>query len=118
MTALPLPITMPVPRLAAEPRRTGRAVYRRRRVSAVLLLLVIVLAARALVLDLSGAAPVPPARDSLPIAVETYRVQPGDTLWGIARHLQPRGDVRALVDELSRAEGGRPIHPGELIAVP
>ena len=35
-----------------------------------------------------------------------YLVQPGDTLWSIARRLQPEGDVRALVHQLMAANGG------------
>jgi LysM repeat protein len=42
-----------------------------------------------------------------------YVVQPGDTYWSIARHLQPGGDVRALVDKLSSEHGGAPLQPGE-----
>lgn len=42
-------------------------------------------------------------------------VQPGDTLWAIARRLQPEGDVRPLVDELARRAGGASVSAGQRI---
>ncbi|MEZ5141250.1 MAG: LysM peptidoglycan-binding domain-containing protein [Acidimicrobiales bacterium] len=56
------------------------------------------------------AAPVPVA--PVPVVARRYVVQPGDTLWGIARSLQPAGDVRSLVDELARRLEGRTLQPG------
>ena len=40
-------------------------------------------------------------------------VQPGDTLWSVARGLQPDGDVRPLVARLRVASGGGPLVPGQ-----
>jgi hypothetical protein len=57
-----------------------------------------------------AAAPAPGA------AVVTVR--PGDSLWSIARRLQPTGDVRALVDRLLEANGSRPLQPGDRVVVP
>src|SRR5262245_42602808 len=36
-------------------------------------------------------------------------VQPGDTLWSIARRVQPSGDVRPLVDKLDAQRHGRAL---------
>lgn len=51
-------------------------------------------------------------------AVVTRTVQPGDTLWSIARSVQPSGDVRPLVDRLISSRAGRPLQVGEEITVP
>lgn len=40
-------------------------------------------------------------------------VRPGDTLWSIARSLQPTGDVRPLVDRLAERAGGARLVPGQ-----
>jgi Tfp pilus assembly protein FimV len=48
-----------------------------------------------------------------PAAAHRYVVQPGDTLWSIARQLQPEGDVRPLVDQLSARHGGSALQAGE-----
>jgi hypothetical protein len=40
-------------------------------------------------------------------------VQPGDTLWAIARRIQPTGDVRPLVDELAHRAGGAAVVSGQ-----
>jgi len=107
------------------------SVYRRRRLGAVLVVATVALGARALALGLAG-APVPSlprgATSALaglpvpsyaqPVAVRTYRVAPGDTLWAIARRLEPNGDVRNLVDELASARHGRPVRPGDVITLP
>lgn len=60
--------------------------------------------------------PRPAAISSGPVAVHT--VQPGDTLWSIAREIQPAGDVRPLVDQLLGSRSGRPLQVGEEITVP
>lgn len=54
----------------------------------------------------------------LPVAERAYVVQSGDTLWRIARALQPEGDVRPLVMELQRARKGAPLRVGERITLP
>ena len=48
-----------------------------------------------------------------PVAVASYVVQPGDTLWKIARQLDPSGDARAGVDRLMRLNR---LHSGTLHA--
>jgi hypothetical protein len=48
---------------------------------------------------------------SAPVVV----VQPGDTLWAIARRLRPSGDIRPLVDELAARAGGAAVDAGQRI---
>lgn len=66
-----------------------------------------------------GVAPVAPPvteaarRAGVALTGSTYVVQPGDTLWAIARQLQPEGDVRPLVDELSDRLAGRVLQAGQ-----
>jgi hypothetical protein len=52
-----------------------------------------------------------------PPASAVVVVQPGDTLWAIARRLQPTGDVRHLVDELADRAGGAAVVSGQHIDV-
>ena len=54
----------------------------------------------------------------LPVASTSYVVQPGDTLWSVARGLQPSGDVRPLVDRLTRQAGGSQLWAGQRIQLP
>ena len=42
----------------------------------------------------------------------------GDTLWSIARRVQPTGDVRPLVDQLVASYGSAPLQPGQQLVVP
>ena len=44
-------------------------------------------------------------------------VAPGDTIWSVARRLQPEGDVRPLVDRLVAAHGSALLQPGDRIAL-
>jgi nucleoid-associated protein YgaU len=53
-----------------------------------------------------------------PVSQATYIVAPGDTLWSIARRLQPTGDVRPLVYALAASRHGRPLQAGEPIVMP
>ncbi len=45
-------------------------------------------------------------------------VEPGDTLWEIARRLRPDGDHRSLVHQLSRSVGESALKVGDEIRVP
>jgi len=51
-------------------------------------------------------------------AASGYVVQPGDTLWSIARRLQPDGDVRPLVDQLVDLNGGTDLAVGQRLPIP
>jgi hypothetical protein len=53
-----------------------------------------------------------------PAAAHVWVVQPGDTIWGIARHLDPDGDPRPLVDALAHEVHGRPLQVGQRLTVP
>jgi len=103
-----------------SPARLARR-YRRRRLVAALVVLLLVVAGTAAVLAVVGAVtPRPVAQaPAPPVAGEAVvLVRPGDTLWSIARRLQPEGDVRPLVDRLAARAGGGPLQPGQRLAVP
>lgn len=73
--------------------------------------------------ELAGAgqfadAPAPVGVAAVPRAGQVYVVQPGETLWDIARRLQPSGDIRPLVDRLAQAHGPGPLEIGERLALP
>ena len=53
-----------------------------------------------------------------PVAAAVHVVQPGDTLWTIARALQPSGDIRPLVHRLQSTVGGRALQPGQRVLLP
>jgi hypothetical protein len=54
----------------------------------------------------------------VPAGGETLLVQPGETLWTIARDLQPSGDVRPLVDEMVALNGGAMLEAGQNLVLP
>jgi hypothetical protein len=66
----------------------------------------------------SGPLAAPGAGRTEAVAARLWVVQPGDTLWGIARHLQPTGDIRPLVDVLSHEVHGQPLQVGERLQLP
>lgn len=45
-------------------------------------------------------------------------VEPGETLWAIARDLQPTGDIRPMVDALSEIVGRSGLQAGQEIRIP
>lgn len=108
--------------------RPTSAVYRRRRLT--VLAFAVALAAPAVAglavgapgggpLTTSGAGSSPTTRIQVQtVARSTHVVAPGDTLWSIARRLQPEGDVRPLVDALAASRNGRPLQVGERIRLP
>ena len=110
-----------VPPPARHRRRSNRAVYRRRRLAALaaaVMTAVVVLGALRLgsgPLTAPAPAPAPASSDT---TGGTYLVQPGDTLWAIARRIEPGGDVRALVARLAAERGGAPLRAGERITLP
>lgn len=127
---LPLTVTSPRPDLRSV--AGGRAVrsvsagtgVSPGAVAAVVLLLVLVVGG---VLALgrgafAGLAPASPAAASTlargTTGSETVVVRSGDTLWSIARSLQPTGDVRSLVDQLVVTNGSTTVAPGDRITLP
>jgi LysM domain len=51
-------------------------------------------------------------------AAQEWVVKPGDTIWSIAEAIDPRGDVRPLVDRLSEEISNSSLYPGEVIRLP
>jgi LysM repeat protein len=107
-------------------------VYRRRRLFAVVLLACVALAVAGVAFALTsgdtaplsvsaGAAPGALGHDSAadgaghatPPSGSFYVVQPGDTLWSIARELTPTGDIRAEVDRLQDLNGTAALQVGQ-----
>lgn len=95
----------------------------RRHVPAFTLVAAVVLLAAALVLGrlgggpLSASPPVPPGQ-AIPVGHHSYVVEPGDTLWSIARALAPAGgDIRPVVARLAAARGTAALRPGEAVVL-
>jgi nucleoid-associated protein YgaU len=100
-----------------------RVALRRRRLMAVAALVLFVLALQ-LAVHLAtawlggGSLAVPEPRPAAAAAGSVYVVQPGDTLWTLARRAQPTGDLRPLVGRLAAARDGRPLQAGQRIVLP
>ena len=117
------------PSARADRRRRTRTIYRRRRLVAVLIVFATlslsvigaVTAVRAAVGAFGGGpltSPESPLAGSRPAAATSYVVRPGDTLWSIAKAMQPSGDLRPYVDRLAARQHGQPLQPGERITLP
>ena len=110
--------------------RSNEMMYLRRRVVAAAVALV-ALFAMVWIAEALVAAVIPEVATSAPTVVETASaeglmvadadgviVQPGDTLWSIARAVQPEGDVRPLVQRLAELNGGAQIRAGQALVLP
>ena len=118
-----LHLVPPVTRRSRARRQASTRVYRRRRLVVGVLVAVLLLAAGALLGRLGGGpltAPETAPAAATPVHAPRliHVVQPGDTLWVIARAMQPTGDVRPLVDKLEAARHGQPLRVGEVISLP
>jgi hypothetical protein len=97
-------------------RRASLVVRRRRTLLAVMGLLLVGLA-----LPLSGTGGSSHATGSAPVETagsSVYTVRAGDTLWSIAERVDPSGDPRPLVAQLTKEIGSDTVVPGERITVP
>jgi len=95
--------------------RSKRAIYMRRRVIAASLGLGLVLTAAHAGIALGGSTTTS-GRSPHP-HVEHLVVQPGDTLWSIARRIAPHSDPRGVVDRLAAELGTSDLQAGEMISV-
>lgn len=105
----------------AIPYQPAPAVFRRRRAAALLLFVGLVLALATMASRLGREPHVASEPTSQRVQLVEHRVhvvQPGDTLWTIARAAQPEGDVRPLVHHLTQVRRGTPLQVGERIRVP
>ena len=108
-------------------RPLSAATYRRRRLAALVVVAGLAIAAWAALGALGGAltapvrsTPPPAAGVGGPNAADgavVVEVAPGDTLWSIARRLQPEGDPRPLVDRLAASNGGAVVRAGDRLVV-
>jgi hypothetical protein len=65
----------------------------------------------------SPAVSAPVAGQGSTAGPEVIVVREGDTLWSIARELDPDGDPRALVARLIERSGGAGLRPGQRLRV-
>jgi hypothetical protein len=64
------------------------------------------------------AAPEPHGVRLIPVVEVFHVVQPGDTVWSIARSFQTHGEIRPLVDRLEAQTHGQALQVGDRIALP
>jgi hypothetical protein len=103
------------PAQPASRRHRSAAVYRRRRFVAAAVGLGLVVVAGQASAALGGSSLAPAERRSQVVHVERIVVEPGDTLWAIAKRLAPDADPRTVVDALAQARGTTAVVPGETI---
>lgn len=112
------------PLLPLADRSRTAATYRRRRLVAGLLGALVLVGLVLAVGRLAGTAGAGAATDTgapRPIAEVSVVVQPGDTVWSIARSLAGDGvDVRPVVDAIVAANGGADLAVGDrlLLSLP
>ena len=114
-------VSAAIPLYVAPSRPSRAAAYRRRRVFALLVLVAfaigLFLAVRTVTATLGGVPASAPEGPFPRAGARVVIVQPGDTVWSIARAAMPDGDIRGLVDELVASHDG-PLEPGDRLLVP
>ena len=65
----------------------------------------------------AAAASARPMAPAVLAPARRYVVAPGDSLWSIARSLQPQGDVRPLVHRMEQAYGVN-LQVGSVLTLP
>jgi hypothetical protein len=105
---------VPAPSRVASRRHRSVAVYRRRRFVAAALGVGIVLVAGQAAAALGG-SPLAPVERRPQVHAEQVVVEPGDTLWSIAKRVAPDRDPREVVDALVQARGTAALLPGETV---
>lgn len=66
----------------------------------------------------SASAESPPSVMATVIEGRVHVVQPGESYWSIAEAVGGEGDIRALVDALEEANGGRSLQAGDRLTLP
>jgi Tfp pilus assembly protein FimV len=113
----------PAERASARASAPTPATYLRRRFMALVLLGAVAVGVVALVSTAAhagadlvrGTEAAPAAAPAVPVLPKVYVVRSGDTLWSIARRLQPEGDVRPLVEALTERGGSPVLAPGQRV---
>jgi nucleoid-associated protein YgaU len=105
-------ITHPAPRTHRSRPAPTAATFRRRRLVAAALAVLVLVSVVNLALQLTAGEPaaVDAAR---PVAELRVVVEPGDTVWSIARSLAGDGDIRPVVDAIVEANGGAGLVAGD-----
>lgn len=99
---------------ATAPTLHGSRLTRRGRL--VVTLIWVVLLALAVLPFVQSAGGAEPGGRTIPV-----RIEPGDTLWQVARDAAPEADPRVLVDQIVELNGlraGSDIRPGDTVQVP
>lgn len=93
--------------------RPGARTFRRRRLAVLAAAVLPVVAVIGLASISSSDAPAPTPAAHGAGAGLVYVVQPGDTVWSIARKIDPTGDTRETVDRIVHLNGSASLQPGQ-----
>jgi hypothetical protein len=105
--------------IAATPRLARNSAVRLTQRGRVVIVLAALVAALIVMLALSGWATASLDKGA-PVPTRTVEVQPGDTLYGIARTVSASGDIRAMVHQIMELNSlpDANLIAGEKLAVP
>ncbi|HEV2070496.1 MAG TPA: LysM domain-containing protein [Acidimicrobiales bacterium] len=87
-------------------------------VFAMIVVVGLILAGGPVVETVASLAADPPAGKQTVVEGRAHVVQPGETYWSIAAAVGGEGDIRARVDALEAANGGRSLRAGDHLSVP
>ncbi len=104
-----------------SPAATSPATFRRRRLAVAVVASGVLVVAWLVAVRLGGGSlstSEPPSLRVEPVAQVVHVVQPGDTVWAVARAVDPAADPRRTVDRILEARGDGPLQVGERIVLP